>query len=171
MGRPAASSPAALARMKRQRRKHTEPELRVRRALTRLGVRYRLHASKLPGSPDLSNQASGWALFVHGCFWHHHEGCPRATVPKNNRLWWLAKLERNRERDRAKEAALRAQGLHVVVVWECETRDEATLQRRLAEYFERTANRQGEGQRANREPGSSGQHRAESDSGVDQSAE
>lgn len=107
--------------MKRQRREGTEPELRVRRALTRLGQRYRLQASDLPGKPDLVNRARRWALFVHGCYWHQHPGCPRATVPTANREWWLAKFEANQRRDAAKLEALREAGFHVVVVWECET--------------------------------------------------
>lgn len=119
-------------RMKRQRQAGTKPEVAVRAALSSLGERYRLQNKNLPGSPDLSNVRRGWALFVHGCYWHQHPGCPRATVPRNNRQWWEAKFEANRARDARKERALAEMGLRVVVVWECQTRDPETLKRRLA---------------------------------------
>ena len=117
--------------MRNQKRRDTKPELVVRRLLFALGHRYRIASSTLPGAPDVSNRARGWAVFVHGCYWHHHPGCPRATIPKKNRAWWKAKFGRNQERDQRKINDLEALGLHVLVVWECETKDELTLRRRL----------------------------------------
>lgn len=138
MKRPPASSADAAARMKRQRLHGTKPELRVRRLLHQLGFRYRTKNRDLPGSPDLANRKRRWAVFVHGCYWHHHEGCPRATIPKANSEFWMEKFRRNRERDRTKEAALEALGYHVVVVWECELREEAPLVSRLRAELEGT---------------------------------
>lgn len=132
MKRPSASSPEALARMKRQRRRDTKPELLVRALVRELGLRYRISNRDLPGSPDLANRRRRWAVFVHGCYWHHHEGCSRATVPKQNREFWLEKFRDNRARDARKEAELRELGYRVVVVWECEARDPAALRSRLA---------------------------------------
>lgn len=131
MSRPSASDEQTLARMRRQKRIDTKPELVVRRFLRELGFAYRVNSPNLPGSPDLSNQRRGWAIFVHGCYWHHHEGCSRATIPKRNREWWQAKFQRNRERDARKIEDLRARGLTVLVVWECETRDPEDLRARL----------------------------------------
>lgn len=74
----------------------------------------------LPGTPDLVNRRRGWAVFVHGCYWHGHLGCKRATVPKRNAEFWTEKIAANRRRDEAKIAALRALGFEVFVVWECE---------------------------------------------------
>lgn len=128
--------------MKSQKRRDTKPELVVRRLLTELGHRYRVASSTLPGSPDISNMSRRWAVFVHGCYWHHHLGCPRATIPKKNRAWWVAKFERNRERDQRKVEDLEALGLQVLVVWECETRDPIALRRRLRRQLPRVSRRQ-----------------------------
>lgn len=140
--RPGASSPEALARMKAQKRRDTKPELVVRQLLTEMGRRYRVASATLPGSPDISNKTRGWAVFVHGCYWHHHPGCPRATVPKKNRAWWVAKFERNRERDQRKVGDLESLGLEVLVIWECETKDPAALRRRLRRQLSRLPKRQ-----------------------------
>ncbi|MFZ5476652.1 MAG: very short patch repair endonuclease [Myxococcota bacterium] len=115
--------------MREQRRGGTAPELAVRATLRDAGVRYRLANRDLPGSPDLANRARRWAVFVHGCFWHHHEGCRRATVPAANRDFWLDKFAGNRARDARVADALRSAGYRVVVVWECETVDRAHLHR------------------------------------------
>jgi DNA mismatch endonuclease (patch repair protein) len=100
----------------------TVPEMRVRRALHRLGFRFRLHRRDLPGSPDLVLPKHRVVVFVHGCFWHQHPGCKKATVPKQNRKFWIAKLARNCQRDQEVEAALIALGWRVITVWECEIR-------------------------------------------------
>lgn len=117
-------------RMAGIRQRNTRPELAVRSYLTAEGLRYRCNRRRLPGSPDLSNQSKGWAIFVHGCFWHGHSGCTKATVPKRNRKFWLDKIRTNRQRDITKRGALRRAGLHVAVVWECETRNLNVLGRK-----------------------------------------
>lgn len=121
-------------RMKGIRRAGTGPELVVRSILSSLGARYRWSNRDLPGSPDLANRTRGWAIFVHGCFWHGHQGCPAAKLPASNAPFWAAKIADNVERDRRKAKELRAKGLHVLVVWECQTkhaRHRASLVRRL----------------------------------------
>jgi DNA mismatch endonuclease, patch repair protein len=110
----------------------TTPELTVRRLAHAMGYRYRLHRKDLPGHPDLVFPRLGRAVFVHGCFWHGHD-CPRgARMPVRNRAYWSRKIARNMERDKAAVKALKALGWSVGVVWECRTRDEAGLKRRLA---------------------------------------
>jgi len=117
--------------MGRVKQKNTGAELRVRKLLTRMGCRYRLHRRDLPGSPDVAMPGRKAAVFVHGCFWHGHD-CPRgARAPKANAAYWSAKLARNRERDARAESALRDLGWRPVVVWECELKDEAALEARL----------------------------------------
>ena len=123
------------ARLGRVRQKGTTPELAVRRAARRLGAHYRTENRDLWGSPDLANRARKWAVFVHGCFWHRHEGCRKATTPTRNRDFWVAKLTRNVERDSQAIAALEDAGYAVLVVWECETTGEARLEGRLAPFF------------------------------------
>lgn len=106
--------------MKRVRRRDTAPEMALRKWLWRQGYRFRVHNRRLPGTPDLSNSSRRWAIFVNGCFWHGHDGCARATVPKRNREFWVAKIAANQARDRAKEEALKHMGFAVMTVWECE---------------------------------------------------
>lgn len=122
--------------MRAVRQGGTAAELAVRAWLRGAGVAYRIAPKALPGRPDLVNRRAGWALFVHGCFWHGHPGCRLATVPKRNAAFWAAKIETNRARDAAKESALAALGLRVFVVWGCEvaaTMRHATMPASLAE--------------------------------------
>ena len=121
---------AVMARVKG---KDTTPELKVRRALHRLGARFRLHRKDLPGAPDIVLPGRKLAIFVHGCFWHGHDCARGARVPKQNRDYWLGKVGRNRERDAASRAALEADGWRVETVWECELKDglETRLSRML----------------------------------------
>ena len=119
---------AVMARVKQR---HTGPELKLRRLLWAAGYRYRLHVKRLPGSPDLVFAGRRAAVFMHGCFWHGHD-CPRgARMPKANAAYWRAKIARNRERDAAADAALRAQGWTPLTVWECELKDATGLLTRL----------------------------------------
>ena len=97
-------------------------------------MRYRIGQATLPGTPDVANKSRRWAIFVHGCFWHHHTNCGRATVPKQNRAWWLVKFGRNQQRDREKLAILEGRGLAVLVIWECETQDIGALRARLEKW-------------------------------------
>lgn len=113
--------------MAKVRGKNTKPELIVRRALHAMGFRFRLHRRDLPGSPDIVLPRRRTAVFVHGCFWHRHPGCPRATTPSTNTPFWKAKFDRNVERDRGQVEALTLAGWNVAIVWECEVRDPARL--------------------------------------------
>ncbi|MES2722989.1 MAG: DNA mismatch endonuclease Vsr [Pseudomonadota bacterium] len=119
---------AVMARVKG---KNTSPELKVRKALTPLGARYRLHRKDLPGSPDIVLPGRRLAIFVHGCFWHGHDCARGARVPKANRDYWVAKVDRNRARDAASRAALAALGWRVETIWECDLKDDAVLRARL----------------------------------------
>ncbi|MEL6977395.1 MAG: very short patch repair endonuclease [Pseudomonadota bacterium] len=122
--------------MRRVRAKNTGPEREVRAALRRLGaVGYRLHRKDLPGRPDIAFIGRKRAIFVHGCFWHGHDCKRGAREPKTNAAYWRAKIERNRARDAAAMAELGAAGWRVLVVWECEIKDRAALDRRLIEWL------------------------------------
>lgn len=102
------------------RSRNTKPEILVRSWMHRHGLRFRLHRSDLPGTPDLVFPKYRTALFVHGCFWHRHPGCRFATTPRTNTRFWRLKFRANVRRDRMNLAALRQLGWHVVTVWECE---------------------------------------------------
>jgi DNA mismatch endonuclease (patch repair protein) len=134
--RPGPKDEATQRRMRSQRRKDTEPELAVRKALSQLGVRYRLHNALLPAKPDIVNQVRRWAILVHGCYWHHHSGCADASMPIHNASWWRRKFEENRLRDNRKIAALQLAGFAVLVVWECETKDHQLLVKRLGRWLQ-----------------------------------
>ncbi|WP_256326182.1 very short patch repair endonuclease [Sphingomonas sp. NFR15] len=131
-------TPARSALMARIGPRDTKPEMVVRRLLHALGRRFRLHRRDLPGTPDIVLPGSRKAIFVHGCFWHRHEGCPKATTPKTRSEFWQDKFDRNVERDERKEADLRAAGWDVTTVWECETRDLGALEIRLRDWLETT---------------------------------
>lgn len=104
--------------------KDTTPEMLARSALHKAGCRYRLHDRSLPGTPDVVLAGPRIALFIHGCFWHHHD-CPAGRVPKTNVRYWRRKFARNAERDAEATALLRKMGWMPVVVWECELRKDA----------------------------------------------
>lgn len=106
--------------MSKIRSKDTKPELIVRKHLHALGFRYRLHPKKLPGHPDICLPKYNTVVFVHGCFWHRHEGCKIATTPKSNVEFWETKFRRNVERDLRVREQLQQLGWRVLVVWECE---------------------------------------------------
>lgn len=113
--------------MRRQKQKDTAPELTVRRALHAHGIRFRIRNRDLPGSPDIANRSKKWAIFVHGCYWHHHDGCARATVPKRNTAFWKKKFEANRRRDAMSVAKLEQSGYTVIIMWECELSEPKTI--------------------------------------------
>jgi DNA mismatch endonuclease (patch repair protein) len=117
--------------MRRVKGKDTSPELAVRKALTCLGARYRLHRKDLPGKPDIVLPGRKLAIFVHGCFWHGHDCARGARVPKQNRDYWVGKVGRNRARDEASHDALAILGWRVETIWECELKEAAALNARL----------------------------------------
>ena len=107
----------------------TAPERRVRRYLHAAGLRFRLCDRSLPGCPDIVFRNLRTAVFVHGCFWHRHDGCRFATTPSTRQDFWLSKFEANRRRDSRSAAELVAMGWSVFTIWECETRDELSIDR------------------------------------------
>ncbi|MFK4056871.1 very short patch repair endonuclease [Brevundimonas sp. NPDC046655] len=121
------------ANMSRIRGKDTGPEIRVRRIAHRMGLRFRLHRKDLPGRPDLVFPKHQLVVFVHGCFWHRHPGCPRASTPSTRDDFWQAKFAANVERDARQIAALEAEGWRVLVLWECGLKDEALIEAALNE--------------------------------------
>lgn len=121
--------------MSRVSSRDTGPERVLRRILSRLGYRYRLHVRNLPGKPDIVFHGRGRAIFVHGCFWHQHPGCSKARVPRSRQDYWIPKLAKNRDRDAAIMALLEARGWSVSVVWQCETRDTDQLSERLIRFL------------------------------------
>lgn len=108
--------------MSRIKGRDTGPEVMVRKTAHALGLRFRLHSAKLPGRPDLVFASRKIALFVHGCFWHRHEGCRLAYSPKSNEEFWARKFSRNVERDLEVIHALHVAGWKTAVIWECETK-------------------------------------------------
>lgn len=129
---PPAADRATSARLGQVRQRDTAPELKVRRILKLAGVRSGRSRRRLPGSPDVLNLAQKWCIFVHGCFWHRHTGCARATTPRNNAAFWREKFRANKARDRRVQRTLRAKGFQVLVIWECTVvSDEACVLRRL----------------------------------------
>jgi len=113
--------------MSRIRSKDSAAEKAVRSILHRLGCRFRLHRRDLPGTPDIVLPKYRTALFVHGCFWHRHQGCKRSFVPSTRTEYWSRKFQANVERDRRNRADLMDMGWQVVVLWECETKDTTAL--------------------------------------------
>jgi DNA mismatch endonuclease, patch repair protein len=115
--------------MARIKGKNTKPEIRLKKLLRAAGIRYRSHAKKLPGTPDVILPDSKAAVFVHGCFWHGHKGCRRSQLPSSNRAFWKKKITGNSLRDVKKARALRKLGWKVRVFWGC--RDIAAFARTL----------------------------------------
>lgn len=121
--------------MSRIKGKDTSPELIVRSVLHSMGYRFRLHVKTLPGRPDVVLPKWRTVIFVHGCFWHRHEGCKFAYTPKSRLEFWLKKFDENVKRDATQRAKLKAAGWKVRVVWECQTADREALRKRLARMF------------------------------------
>jgi DNA mismatch endonuclease (patch repair protein) len=117
--------------MSRIRSRDTRPEKIVRNLLHKGGYRFRLHRKDLPGRPDIVLPKYGTVIFVHGCFWHQHKGCGRATIPKSNEEYWVPKLKRNIERFEEVVVKLRGMGWKIVQVWECETANIERLSKKL----------------------------------------
>jgi len=112
--------------------KDTKPEMIVRKFLFSKGFRYRLHVKTLPGKPDIVLPKYKTVIFVHGCFWHGHEGCKYYVVPKTRTDWWLNKINNNKEKDQKTLSILKKEGWKVITLWECDLKTylrEKTLQR------------------------------------------
>jgi DNA mismatch endonuclease Vsr len=122
-------------RMSRIRKTGSKPEVRVRQLAHRLGYRFRINLRSLPGTPDIVFPGRRKAIFVHGCFWHQHEGCRHANKPRTRPDYWLPKLARNVDRDTRVSGSLRELGWSVLVIWECEIKDCASLALRLKEFL------------------------------------
>lgn len=122
--------------MSRVRGKDTSPELIVRRIVRRLGYRFRTYHPSLPSKPDLVFPTKQKVILVHGCFWHRHTGCKKASMPKTRVGFWRNKFEHNRRRDRKKMRELRRRGWQALILWECETQAPDKLRKRIHEYLE-----------------------------------
>lgn len=135
---PAKTSPSQPKdRMIRVRSENTAPELAVRRLLHRAGLRFRLHARELPGTPDVVLPRRRSVVFVHGCFWHGHHCAHGSVQSKTNAEFWRRKVDGNRARDTRKEAVLRTAGWRVEVIWECQVKDEAVMRRLISRLLRR----------------------------------
>ncbi|HEY1562565.1 MAG TPA: very short patch repair endonuclease [Caulobacteraceae bacterium] len=137
-----AKNPEPLSRsalMGRVRAKDTAPEMAVRRAAHALGFRFRLHRRDLPGTPDLIFPRLRIAMFVHGCFWHRHADCRRASTPKTRLEFWGPKFARNVDRDAENAELLSSLGWQVATIWECETLCVPVLHERLAHFLQGAA--------------------------------
>ena len=117
------------------RHKDTAPEMTVRKMLSRLGYRYRLHVADLPGKPDVVFRPRRKAIFVHGCFWHRHRGCARTRTPKTRVEFWTQKFADNVARDRSNRAKLSRAGWSTLVVWECVSEKPRVLERKLLKFL------------------------------------
>ena len=110
--------------MRQIKGKDTKPEILVRKFLHARGYRYRLHDKKLPGKPDIVLKKHNTIIFIHGCFWHGHEGCKYYVVPKTRTQWWLRKINRNKEKDKENSETLQKGNWNIITIWECELKKE-----------------------------------------------
>lgn len=130
--------------MSRVRGRDTKPEIRVRRLLHRAGYRFRLHRRDLPGRPDIFLPKHRLAVFVHGCFWHGHEGCRRGKLPDTRPEFWASKIAGNRARDARAVEELAALGIASVTLWECQLKEDAAIIARIREVTGRGTGAHGE---------------------------
>ena len=121
--------------MSRIRSRNTSPEMIVRRTVHKMGYRYRLHVTELPGKPDLVFPKLRRIIEVRGCFWHQHACCIDSHIPKSRRGYWLPKLKANLRRDKENGLKLRNLGWRLLVIWECELGDSQQVSRRLATFL------------------------------------
>jgi DNA mismatch endonuclease (patch repair protein) len=122
--------------MAKVRSKDSRPELLVRGLIYAMGYRYRLHAKDLPGRPDIVFRRSGKVIFVHGCFWHRHESCSLARMPKSRLDFWEPKLEANKQRDVRNKRLLTREGWKVLTIWECQLKDTGRLERTIRRFLD-----------------------------------
>ena|SRR5688572_8590358 len=123
------------ANMARIRSKNTAPEVILRSLIHRLGYRFRLHRTDLPGRPDLVFSSRRKIILVHGCFWHQHPGCPEGRIPNSRPEYWVSKLKRNQIRDDTNCAFLKDQGWQILIVWECELKDIAAVTKAVKKFL------------------------------------
>ena len=128
------TTPERSKLMSRVRQTGTSPELVVRKMLRSMGHRYRVKAKDLPGSPDIVNRSRGWAIFVHGCYWHAH-GCGLWKIPETNSQFWTEKFEANRARDKRKSLDLKRRGFRVLTLWQCELNDRKKIEAKLLRFL------------------------------------
>ena len=117
------------------RSKNTKPEIVVRKALSKLGAKYRLHNSKLAGKPDIVISKAKKIIFINGCFWHQHKNCKKQALPKANKKYWGPKLQRNVEKQEQDIKLLKKQGWKVYKIWECQTNNENKLTQKLSKIL------------------------------------
>jgi|SRR6185369_16235194 len=122
-------------RMSRIKSKHSAPEMKLRSLIHRMGFRYRLHVKNLPGKPDLVFPAKHAIIFMHGCFWHRHSDCKLARLPKSRIPFWSDKLEANKARDQVHHQQLIQLGWRVLVVWECQLTNTASVAKMVQEFL------------------------------------
>jgi len=109
--------------MSKIRSKNTKPELVIRKLIWHLGYRYRIYYKNLPGKPDLVFVRKKKIIYIHGCFWHRHDGCSNANFPKSNTEYWIDKFRRNQERDMIICQKLNELGWKYLIIWECEVKN------------------------------------------------
>ena len=126
--------------MSRIRSTNTKPEVRIRKFLFSTGFRYRLHVKTLPGKPDIVLPKYKIVIFVHGCFWHGHEGCRYFVIPKTRPEWWMEKINRNKTNDVKSENALINLGWKVIHIWECEIKNQKLFSLRTDELLKEITN-------------------------------
>jgi len=112
--------------------KNTKPEIIVRKLLFHIGYRFRLHRKDLPGKPDITLAKYKTVIWVNGCFWHFHKNCSNGHIPKTNTEFWNTKIARNVERDKENKLKLKKLGWKVIIIWECELKDESKLINKLS---------------------------------------
>lgn len=122
--------------MRNIKAKDTRPEMAVRRLIFSMGYRYRLHGKGLPGKPDLVFRKRKKVIFIHGCFWHQHEGCKKSHIPRSNLDYWLPKLEKTKNRDKQHLQNLKSDGWQTLVIWECQVKDTDALKERIQAFLD-----------------------------------
>ena len=128
------TTPQRSRLMAKVRQTGTSAELTVQALVRSLGYRFSVKGNHLPGTPDIVNRSSKWAIFVHGCFWHAHD-CELWKIPKANREFWIEKFGANQKRDRTKLATLKRLGYSVITIWQCELRNEAKVKTKLRKFL------------------------------------
>jgi DNA mismatch endonuclease (patch repair protein) len=116
----------------------TKPEMIVRKYLFQRGFRYRKNVKKLPGKPDIVLRKYKLVIFIHGCFWHGHVGCVKASIPKSNENFWENKITLNKQRDKRNVHALKKLGWRVVIIWQCKLRNKVSLEKTLSRLIKAT---------------------------------